>query len=141
MKGIAAVAGIAAFGAVSATVLAPSASADGTWGAFAYSPTNGVIGAGWNYPTKQEAKDRAMQECANRPPLHPEHPSQCKVVASGPAACWALAAGPRTSSYSAGYGATMDEAEQVAMSHSSAGQIVARFWNSGGEPGGASRES
>ncbi len=111
VKGIATVIGIAAFGAVSATVLASPASANGAWSAIAISPSTQVFGMAIGYtpeggPDSAAAK-RALQECAN----HPVHPSDCEWVAS--AKCVALAVGPDR--YRVGMGSTRDEAKNDAQ--------------------------
>jgi Domain of unknown function (DUF4189) len=109
VKGVATIAGIAAFGAVSAIVLAPAASADGQYAAIAYSPSTAIAGASRNKATREEATNVALQSCAS----FDSHPPDCKVVASiGPSEqCIALAAGPETIYYSGGSGATLEEAK------------------------------
>ncbi len=75
VKGVATIGGIAAFGAVSAAVLAPAASADDLWAAIAYSPGTGRVGYTKDNPTREEAADEALTACGA---------SDCRVVVRGP---------------------------------------------------------
>lgn len=136
VKGVAAIGGIAVFGGVSALGLASPASAQDLYAAIAYSPSKGVVGVSANYPTKEGAEERAMGECVQ----HPRQAGDCKIAASSADGCVALALGPTTTEQeSAGSGATLEEAEAMAMSHSS-GSIKARICNDGGAPLGGRSE-
>ena len=83
-------------------------------GAFAYSPSTGVVGGSRNYPTKEGAQEHALGECTS----HPLRPGDCKVIMTGPGPCFALATGPTLNLYSTGQGATIEEAQDMAMAHS-----------------------
>ena len=110
VKSIATVIGIAAFGAVSATVLASPASADDVWSALALSPSTKVIGMARGYnpvgsgSDSEVAYQRAVQECAN----NSLHPADCEWVAS--AKCVALA--QTAERYHVGMGSTSEEPKQ-----------------------------
>jgi len=136
LKGVAALGGIAVFSAVSAVGPASPVSAQDLYAAIAYSPSKGVVGGSTNYPTREGADERAMGECVS----HPKHAGDCEIVTSSGKGCVALALGPTTTrQHSSGYGATIQEAEKLAMSHSR-GSIKVRICNDGGEPAGASSE-
>ncbi len=107
-KGVATFGAIAVFGAVSATVLAPPASAEKKFSATAISVSTMVVGWSMGYPAEMgvgpnaAGAQRATQECAN----HPLHPSDCRWLVSGP--CVALTANPDR--YNSGYAETRKEA-------------------------------
>ena len=112
VKGVASIAGIATLAAVSATMLASTANADGgTWAAVAYSASTDVKGFSWGYPIGSgpgsAVAQRAVQECAN----HPLRPNDCRWLQS--ARCVAVA---QNSQYAqSGGGFTPEEAERAAL--------------------------
>lgn len=141
VKASGAIAGIALLGAVGAVVLAPPASAADSYGAIIYSPSTGVSGGSWNYPTIEEAFARARQECLN----HPLHPSDCTegYGVGPPLRCVALAIGADKSRYAFGTGGTQEEAKNDALAALPGTRIP--FWlcnatskEVGGGPGGGS---
>lgn len=74
-------------------------------------------GTGWSGTsyTLDAAKATAMAECQ-------QVGENCKVVASGSAACFAVAG--NTLQYYGGYGATQDDAEQQALTENGGGTIL-----------------
>lgn len=85
---------------------APQALGPGNYGAIAYSPTNGSIGWGYDYPSKEEAERIALTNCR-------KYATDCVIPVWFRNACGALATGP--SGYGSGWGVTRDLAETYAL--------------------------
>ncbi|MFN8032467.1 MAG: DUF4189 domain-containing protein [Mycobacterium sp.] len=104
---------------MSAVVTGPPASADDQYMAIAWSPSTEHASATRNKPTLAEAEAAAMGLCSQGPPT-----ADCRIVVSGPGPCLALATRPENpSSYSGGFGDTVEQAEQSALKHLSGGVI------------------
>ena len=117
---------MAVFGVVSATVLAPTASALARVAFIAYSPSTGVAGGAWNYSTINGAIDRAEAECAN----HPIHPTDCPGFGGGatlPSRCVDLVIGSDKSQYAIKAGPTHDAAEQAALAAAADGSDSSNY--------------
>lgn len=130
MKGVTTIAAIAAFGVVSATGLAPTASADSDVSAIAYSPSTGVVGISWNYSTPEAAVARAVQECAS----NPLNPGDCRGLGGSmpPARCVAISIGPDKSQYAIAAGKTLAEAKPQAQNKNPGGAPAA-YWTCNGK--------
>ena len=48
---------------ITALALATPAGADALFGAIAFSPSTGKVGAGWNFPSKDDASAEAVTQC------------------------------------------------------------------------------
>ena len=77
------------------------------YGAIAYSQNSRAHGQSWNYPTRWEAEQRAINECSTRG-------YGCKAVMWFRSACGALAVSGR-GGYGAGWDTSKYVAEQKAM--------------------------
>ena len=131
VKGVSALGGIAAFGAVSAMLLAPPASADEDWSAIAYSPSTGAAGYWRNSPQKAWALTGAWKQCD----IRPENPTDCEMVMAFNG-CGAFAVDPDDPyRYTGGFGGTIEEANNDALSKLS-GVTVRVAWCNGPGPSG-----
>ncbi|MBL1077660.1 DUF4189 domain-containing protein [Nocardia sp. 2] len=99
---------LAVAGLAIAPVLVPaSANAAPTlWGAIAVAD-DGAMGSAWNYPTKDEAKAAAMNQC---------HGPNCEVLVSF-TGCGAVSHSKFAREYNGRYGDTRWEAEDNARVH------------------------
>ncbi len=93
-------------GVVAATALAASATqaAADNFGAIAYSTGSGAIGYSYDYGSRDEAEEHALQECG----------PGCQVVVWFKNACGAVAAGSDRG-YGTGWADSRGEAEETAM--------------------------
>src|SRR5215472_11276440 len=114
MKKLAAVA-IATGVAFAAT---PIAHADDNWIAMAMSDSTGQIKFTVDGSRTQAAAEQVvMQECRKRV-------SDCRVLASGPGGCVALALNATQTKYFGGWGPTRDEAEAAALATAGGGTVL-----------------
>ncbi len=109
---------VAAIAAGMAVAAAPLAQADGGWISMAISDSTGHISISTSgSPTRDAAEQVVMQACRKRI-------SDCRVLASGPGGCLALAANAARTKYFGGWGATSDEAEAAALNAAGGGTIL-----------------
>ena len=86
---------------------APQASlGPGNYGAIAYSPSNGALGWGYDYPSREDAEKIALTNCR-------KYAADCVVPVWFRNACGAVATGP--SGYGSGWGVSRELAEQYAL--------------------------
>jgi hypothetical protein len=83
------------------------ASAADNFGAISYSNTTGAYGYSYDYPSRGQAEERSLNECAARG-------TGCKVVLWFRNACGALATGTNYG-YGFAWATSRGEAEQVAL--------------------------
>ncbi|WP_367185604.1 DUF4189 domain-containing protein [Mycobacterium sp.] len=96
----------------------PTAHADDNWIAMAISDSTGHIsGIYAGQPSRSGAEKIVMDACRKRV-------SDCRVLASGPGGCVALAVNASHSKYFGGWGPTSDEAEAAALTLAPGGTIV-----------------
>ncbi len=101
-----------------AFVATPLAHADGGWISMAISDSTGHISISTSgSPTRDAAEQVVMQACRKRI-------SDCRVLASGPGGCIALAANAAHTKYIGGWGPTSDEAEAAALAAAGGGTIL-----------------
>ncbi len=96
----------------------PIAHADGNWIAMAMSDSTGHISISDGGASTQAAAEQAvMQACRKRV-------SDCRVLASGPGGCIALAVNAAHTKYFGGWGPTSDEAEAAALAAAGGGTVL-----------------
>jgi Domain of unknown function (DUF4189) len=96
----------------------PAAHADDNWIAMAISDSNGHIsGIYVGQPSQSAAEQIVMSACRKRV-------SDCRVLASGPGGCVALAMNAAKSKYFGGWGATSDDAEAAALAAAHGGTVL-----------------
>jgi serine/threonine-protein kinase len=81
-----------------------NASAADHYGAIAFSQASGAVGYSYDFDSRDDAEERALQECGPR----------CEVVIWFKNACAALAVGD-DKGYGTGWAADRDRAEEIAM--------------------------
>lgn len=69
--------------ALPALGLPPAAAQTAYYGAFSFSPSNGAVGWGFDYPTRQEAIEAALANCR-------KHASDCRLAISVRNSCAAI---------------------------------------------------
>ncbi len=95
----------------------PVALADGNWIAMAMSDSTGHISISDVGESSQTvAEQKVMQACRKLI-------SDCRLLASGPGGCMALALSPAHTKYFGGWGPTSDEAEAAAIANSGGGTL------------------
>jgi hypothetical protein len=95
--------GLAAIGFCLAVAQPTSAMAD-YFGAIAFSTSDGAVGYSYDFGSREEAEERALQECG----------AGCEVVLWFKNACGAIAAGAGHG-YGTGWAGSRGEAEGIAM--------------------------
>jgi hypothetical protein len=96
----------------------PPAHADDNWIAMAISDSTGHIsGIYAGQPSQSAAEQVVMSACRKRV-------SDCRVLASGPGGCVALAMNAAKTKYYGGWGATSDDAEAAALAAAHGGTIL-----------------
>jgi hypothetical protein len=96
----------------------PPARADDNWIAMAISDSTGHIsGIYAGQPSQSAAEQVVMSACRKRV-------SDCRVLASGPGGCVALAMNAAKTKYYGGWGATSDDAEAAALAAAHGGTIL-----------------
>jgi len=113
MKKLAAVA--IAIGVAFATT--PIAHADDNWIAMAMSDSTGHINVADGARTQAAAEQGVMQACRKRV-------SDCRILASGPGGCIAMAVNAAHTKYLGGWGPTPDAAEAAALAAASGGTVL-----------------
>ena len=86
MMRVARISSMAAILAAAALVYPAATQTAGIYGALAISTSTGAYGYGYNYDTPENARKRALDECA-------KHASDCRVYANIQRACMAVARG------------------------------------------------
>ncbi len=76
------------------------------FGAIAYAPNNGAMGWSYDYSTRADAENRAMDECRSRA-------SGCRIATWFRNACGAVASGPN--GWGADWGNSREQAERKAV--------------------------
>jgi hypothetical protein len=105
----------------------PIAHADDNWISFAISDSNGHISSYDGGASQSAAEQVVMQACRKRV-------SDCRVLASGPGGCLALAMNAAHSKYFGGWGPTVDEAEAAALAKAGGGTILKDHGHCLGDP-------
>jgi hypothetical protein len=85
-------------------VLAQSSGYGDNFGAVAFSPRNGAVGYSYNYRSRDDAEQRALEECGH----------DCRIVMWFKNACGGLAGGARDG-YGADWGDNQREAGNIAI--------------------------
>ena len=85
--------------------LSPAAAAD-NYGAIAFSQDSGKVGWSYDYRSRSEAEERALEECGG----------DCEVVLWIMNACGALATGD-DNGYGTGWAGTRERAEEIALTN------------------------
>lgn len=98
---------------------APIARADGDWIAMAMSDSTGHVSSFYQpgQSSKSAAEKLVMDSCRKQV-------SDCRVLASGPGGCFALAKNAANTAYAGGWGPTKEEAEAKALATAGGGTIV-----------------
>jgi hypothetical protein len=116
MRELAAVA--VAIGVAFAATPIATVHADDNWISMAISDSTGQIKfSGGGSKSQAAAEQVVMQECRKRI-------SDCRVLASGPGGCLALALNAAHTQYFGGWGPTRDEAEAAAQAASGGGTVL-----------------
>jgi Domain of unknown function (DUF4189) len=123
MKKLAAVA-IALGAAFAAT---PIAHADNNWIAMAISDSTGQIKTVDGAASQDVAEQVVMSACRKRI-------SDCRLLASGPGGCIAMAANAAHTKYFGGWGPTSDEAEAAEVAKAPGGTIIKDHGHCLGDP-------
>lgn len=96
----------------------PTAHADDNWIAMAISDSTGHISGMYvGQSSRSAAEQLVMSDCRKRV-------SDCRVLASGPGGCVALAKNAAQTKYFGGWGATSDDAEAAALAAAHGGTIL-----------------
>jgi hypothetical protein len=112
-----------------AFVATPIAHADDNWIAMAISDSTGHISGIYVGQASQSAAEQlVMSACRKRV-------SDCRVLASGPGGCVALAKNAAQTKYFGGWGPTSDDAEAAALAAAHGGTILKDQGHCLGDPG------